>query len=615
MKNLFKLFLLSAIMFSSCDDTDLDPIQDKLDELEQRTEDLEALTKAHDELLKAQENQIQVVSIVNMDNGIELTMSDGTKIFVPSEDSFTPYIGENNNWWINGEDTGIKAKGENGTDGQDGTNGAEGLTPYIGENGNWFIGNVDTGIAATGKDGVNGTDGQDGTDGADAPKIVSIQYIKDDVIFHFSDGSKISLTMENAEEIQKEKDWQAVKTNGGYQLITYKGSDVNVVIPNTIYGEPVVCIGINGSTSDEYSLIPKKMRLLVTSINLSEVESLTSINDYALAGLSKITEITLPKSLLTINENSFDSCIELTTVTISNDNEAYTTCRENSFANTPIKIGKEGSKIVYPAGTPYPTIDFWFKNLAEFYDSDGNAYGIPVGTEITEGDWTGVVVAGGIQLTLYSGDDKDVIVPNKLKNINVVSMIGRGDYKGIFRDGWNDYYLNIDMSNCQFLEKLESETFMGCGELTTVILPESLKEIGYAVFYECLSLTTVNLPQNLTKIGNYAFRFCRYVSSYNFPTTLETIGMHAFINNFSLTEIVLPENLQSIGDGAFKNCNILTSVTIKKSDTPLTTSFANSFEETPIIEGTNEATIYYPTGTNYPNENGWVRNQCNWVIQ
>ncbi|MBQ8415187.1 MAG: hypothetical protein IJX58_08085, partial [Clostridia bacterium] len=49
----------------------------------------------------------------------------------------TPEIGANGNWWINGEDTGKPARGENGQ------------TPYVGENGNWFIGTTDTGVNAT----------------------------------------------------------------------------------------------------------------------------------------------------------------------------------------------------------------------------------------------------------------------------------------------------------------------------------------------------------------------------------------------------------------------------------------------------------------------------------
>lgn len=68
------------------------------------------------------------------------------------ENGLTPEIGDNGNWWIGGEDTGIVAKGEAGKDG------ADGLTPHIGENGNWFIGETDTGIQAQGEQGQSAYD-------------------------------------------------------------------------------------------------------------------------------------------------------------------------------------------------------------------------------------------------------------------------------------------------------------------------------------------------------------------------------------------------------------------------------------------------------------------------
>lgn len=56
-------------------------------------------------------------------------------------DGLTPYIGENGNWWIGAEDTGVNGSGDDGE------------TPYIGENGNWWIGEADTGVRAAGTDG------------------------------------------------------------------------------------------------------------------------------------------------------------------------------------------------------------------------------------------------------------------------------------------------------------------------------------------------------------------------------------------------------------------------------------------------------------------------------
>ena len=68
-------------------------------------------------------------------------------------DGLTPYVGENGNWFIGEIDTNISAQGPQGDSGKDG------LTPYIGENGNWRIGNNDTNISAQGAQGDSGKDG------------------------------------------------------------------------------------------------------------------------------------------------------------------------------------------------------------------------------------------------------------------------------------------------------------------------------------------------------------------------------------------------------------------------------------------------------------------------
>ena len=69
----------------------------------------------------------------------------------------SPYIGENGNWWIGDEDTGVYSGGE---------------APEIGSNGNWYIGGKDTGVSATGpagKDGAPGPQGDPGPQGGTGP--------------------------------------------------------------------------------------------------------------------------------------------------------------------------------------------------------------------------------------------------------------------------------------------------------------------------------------------------------------------------------------------------------------------------------------------------------------
>ena len=64
-------------------------------------------------------------------------------------------VGTNGNWWINGADTGISARGEPGQPGQPGTS----ASIEVGTNGNWWINGADTGISARGEPGQPGNDG------------------------------------------------------------------------------------------------------------------------------------------------------------------------------------------------------------------------------------------------------------------------------------------------------------------------------------------------------------------------------------------------------------------------------------------------------------------------
>lgn len=49
--------------------------------------------------------------------------------------------------------------------GSTGVPGSDGITPHVGENGNWFIGENDTGVPAIGPEGNQGLPGKDGQDG------------------------------------------------------------------------------------------------------------------------------------------------------------------------------------------------------------------------------------------------------------------------------------------------------------------------------------------------------------------------------------------------------------------------------------------------------------------
>lgn len=106
------------------------------------------------------DENLELNPTVLLDDTMDIT--PGTIVFgdrgVPG---ITPHIGENGNWWLEDQDTGVHAQGEPGNDG---------LTPHIGENGNWWIGNADTGVQAQGADGYTPKKGVDYFDGAPGDK-------------------------------------------------------------------------------------------------------------------------------------------------------------------------------------------------------------------------------------------------------------------------------------------------------------------------------------------------------------------------------------------------------------------------------------------------------------
>lgn len=159
--------------------TKLTGIDDRVTTIEQSIESVNMEIKSLTALVNAQVNEMTISSVNKVDDGYQIVFSDGSKIIIyngkdgkdgqngangkdgqDGKDGYSPYVGSDGNWWINGVNTGIKAVGKDGKPGKDGQNGQDGKpgkdgfngqngqTPHIGSNGNWWIGNEDTGVTA-----------------------------------------------------------------------------------------------------------------------------------------------------------------------------------------------------------------------------------------------------------------------------------------------------------------------------------------------------------------------------------------------------------------------------------------------------------------------------------
>ena len=89
--------------------------------------------------------------------------------------------------------------------------------------------------------------------------------------------------------------------------------------------------------------------------------------------------------------------------------------------------------------------------------------------------------------------------------------------------------------------------------LTSIVVPDGITEIGPNAFVKCKKLRKVVLPESLKIIRDRAFYFCRELNSVNFPEGLEILGSSCF-GACALEEIILPQSIISVENSAFWAC-------------------------------------------------------------
>jgi len=125
------------------------------------------------------------------------------------------------------------------------------------------------------------------------------------------------------------------------------------------------------------------------------------------------------------------------------------------------------------------------------------------------------------------------------------------------------------------LTNLGNDTFVWCRSLSTIVLPESLTSIGDDVFFDCSSLTSINIPEKITAIGKEMFRGCSGLTSIQLSENITEIGEGAFNGCSSLTDIQLSENITKIGASAFNGCSSLTNIQLSENITEIGASAFN----------------------------------------
>ena len=158
--------------------------------------------------------------------------------------------------------------------------------------------------------------------------------------------------------------------------------------------------------------------------------------------------------------------------------------------------------------------------------------GLCIGNE-NDGDFQWSIYTNQAILKSYSGSDKEVEVP--------------AEYQG------------------KPVRKLAQQVFAGNRNITSIKLPETLREIHwYYAFSKCTALESINIPEGITEVGEGMFMQTA-LKSIDIPESVTRIRAKAFSECGDLENVTLHEGLTAIEDGAFYYCSALREIYIPHS--------------------------------------------------
>ena len=303
--------------------------------------------------------------------------------------------------------------------------------------------------------------------------------------------------------------------------------------------------------------------------------TITGIFDSAFSGCSELISITIPKGVTSIGSLAFKGCSKLETI-------YYNGYLENWCEIIGLNNIMSSSRTLYIGGK---------KVEGELVIPDSVT---SIGNSAFKG------CTGLTSVTIHNG--VTIIGESAFEGCLELNRIY---YKGSIA-GWCEI---IGLNNIMSSSRMSSSRTLYIGGKKVegkLVIPDSVKSIGYCAFYGCTGLTSVTIPKGVESIRDYSFyecdglktiyytgdiaSWCRITGLYNImlrryqtlyiggkkvegilviPDSVRSIGGSAFEGCAGLTSVTIGNSVTSIGSRAFISCSGLTSVTIPNSVTSI----------------------------------------------
>lgn len=518
---------------------------------------------------------VGIESVTIIDNELVITLTDKTEINLGN---------------IKGADGKDGTNGSDGKDGADGVDGKDGLTPFINADGNWQIGDTDTGVKAEGVNGTNGdsaydiakkngfvgteeewlislkgAQGQQGVQGIQGEKgdkgdqglqgekgeqgvgISKVEIIDNELTITLSDTTELNLGNikgdkgeQGIQGIQGEKGEQGVQGIQGIQGIQGEdGIGISEVVINAD-GHLVITL-TSGVTTD-----------------LGNVKGTDGENGVG------IDEIYIQDGNLYVKKTTDSEAINLGSVKgekgdkgDKGDTGEQGPKGDKGDQGIQGVDGKSAYELYCEAYPEYTgTLEEWLESLRGEKGDKGEQ-----GEQGIQGEKGDQGEAGrGVLRTEFSGtnfivyytdgtydthDLSDMFGDPNDREILVFSKLSDGTY-GVMAGGMAKYEAVITIPathNDIPVTQILSNGFKDLTALQKIEMPNSIKVIGKSAFQGCTGLNNLVLPSVLKEINQYAFYDCVLLSGdITIPETTKHIGKFAFYGT-SISSVTLLDNI------------------------------------------------------------------------
>jgi len=247
-----------------------------------------------------------------------------------------------------------------------------------------------------------------------------------------------------------------------------------------------------------------------------------SIGMNAFYGNETLKKVVIPKTVKRIEKGAFYVISTLSSIIIPSSVEYI---GEHAFQP------KDSEKKVFyleSSSIPSAWASSWYNLQHSYIHFNTNPQ-----TITQSGDYEYYLKENSLVLSNYYGNEQNLTIPSKIDGYSV-DVIGGACFKQ-----------NLN--------------------LTSIVLPDTVKLIETYGISECSNLTDITLSNSLTTLGDYALRGCVKLEHIKLPSSLKVIGKNAFNMCSELKEMIIPEGVETVGSYAFAWCVKLTMIYLPMS--------------------------------------------------